>query len=159
MMAQHYSNPKRANDEHALPDVETFYLRDAEERSASYGEALLWDWTDNWPDAPRCIECGEHRDSPEHNYQVALSGTEHEFQLYEPGWYWQSCFPGCLPNGEPNGPFDTEELALADAREGVDDASDDYPDVCADCEQPNDSNVVDGSHECKCRRSHNDARS
>lgn len=33
-----------------------------------------------------------------------------------PGWYWQACFPGCLPDGEPNGPFDTEELAIADAQ-------------------------------------------
>jgi hypothetical protein len=32
------------------------------------------------------------------------------------GWYWWSCSPGCLPDGEPNGPFVTEEEALADAR-------------------------------------------
>jgi hypothetical protein len=35
---------------------------------------------------------------------------------YEPGWYWWSCFPGCLPDGDPYGPFKTEALALADAR-------------------------------------------
>lgn len=34
------------------------------------------------------------------------------------GWYWWSCFPGCLPDGEPNGPFETEAEALADAQEG-----------------------------------------
>src|SRR4030042_84535 len=33
----------------------------------------------------------------------------------EPGWYWWSCFPGCLPDGEPIGPFETKEEALADA--------------------------------------------
>lgn len=33
------------------------------------------------------------------------------------GWYWWACFPGCLPDGDPVGPFDTEEEALADARE------------------------------------------
>ena len=33
------------------------------------------------------------------------------------GYYWWSCFPGCLPDGEPNGPFATEAEALADARE------------------------------------------
>jgi hypothetical protein len=33
----------------------------------------------------------------------------------EPGWYWQACFPGCLPDGEPEGPFSTEDAALADA--------------------------------------------
>lgn len=33
-----------------------------------------------------------------------------------PGWYWWSCFPGCLPDGDPYGPFPTERLALKDAR-------------------------------------------
>lgn len=33
------------------------------------------------------------------------------------GWYWWSCFPGCLPDSEPFGPFPTEAAALADARE------------------------------------------
>lgn len=31
------------------------------------------------------------------------------------GWYWWACFPGCLPDGEPNGPFATEAEAIADA--------------------------------------------
>ena len=34
----------------------------------------------------------------------------------ESGYYWWPCFPGCLPDGEPVGPFPTEEEALADAR-------------------------------------------
>ena len=38
-----------------------------------------------------------------------------------PGWYWWSCFPGCLPDGDATGPFATEEEALADAQEGFDD--------------------------------------
>jgi hypothetical protein len=24
------------------------------------------------------------------------------------GWYWQACFPGCLPDGDPMGPYATE---------------------------------------------------
>lgn len=24
-----------------------------------------------------------------------------------PGWYWWACFPGCTPDGEPEGPFKT----------------------------------------------------
>lgn len=31
------------------------------------------------------------------------------------GWYWWACFPGCLPEGEPNGPFATKEEAISDA--------------------------------------------
>ena len=33
------------------------------------------------------------------------------------GWYWWACFPGCLPDSEPMGPFETEALALADAQD------------------------------------------
>lgn len=35
------------------------------------------------------------------------------------GWYWQACFPGCLPDGEPVGPFETEGAAIADAQKGA----------------------------------------
>ena len=31
------------------------------------------------------------------------------------GWWWWSCFPGCMPEGDPAGPFETKEAALADA--------------------------------------------
>lgn len=34
-----------------------------------------------------------------------------------PGYYWQPCFPGCLPDAdEPCGPFADYEQALSDAR-------------------------------------------
>jgi hypothetical protein len=35
------------------------------------------------------------------------------------GWYYWFCFPGCLPDSEPFGPFDTKEEALEDARESA----------------------------------------
>lgn len=31
-----------------------------------------------------------------------------------PGWYWWPCFPGCMPDGEAIGPFETSEAAYAD---------------------------------------------
>ena len=34
----------------------------------------------------------------------------------EDGYYWRSCFPGCLPDGDPMGPFDNEKEAIADAQ-------------------------------------------
>ena len=40
------------------------------------------------------------------------------------GWYWWSCFPGCMPDGDPCGPFETEAEALEDAR--------DFGDLCDD---------------------------
>ena len=30
------------------------------------------------------------------------------------GWFWWACHPGCLPDGEPFGPFDTEAEAVQD---------------------------------------------
>lgn len=36
----------------------------------------------------------------------------------EPGWYWVACWPGCLPDGDPQGPFETYEKAERDARLG-----------------------------------------
>lgn len=32
------------------------------------------------------------------------------------GWYWRSCFPGCLPDSEPVGPFKSSAEAMRDAR-------------------------------------------
>ena len=34
----------------------------------------------------------------------------------EAGWYWWICFPGCLPNSDPMGPFTTEQEAIDDAQ-------------------------------------------
>lgn len=34
----------------------------------------------------------------------------------EKGWYWWRCFPGCIPDGGPHGPFESEEEALEDSR-------------------------------------------
>ncbi len=33
----------------------------------------------------------------------------------KPGWYWWACFPGCLPDSEPAGPFATKAEAISDA--------------------------------------------
>lgn len=77
-MSQHYSDPTREADPHALPDVEVFYRTDAACRADIH-------WI-----------------------------TDADGDLA--GWYWWPCFPGCLPDGDPIGPFPTEAEALADAR-------------------------------------------
>lgn len=33
------------------------------------------------------------------------------------GFYWRACFPGCLPDGDPMGPFPSEQAAIDDANE------------------------------------------
>ena len=32
-----------------------------------------------------------------------------------PGWYWWACFPGCMPDSDPCGPFATSTQAMNDA--------------------------------------------
>jgi hypothetical protein len=39
-------------------------------------------------------------------------------ELMGEGWYWWACFPGCMPDSDPSGPYATEAEALADARDG-----------------------------------------
>lgn len=80
-MTQVYSDPKRAEDPHALPDVEVFYHKQGE-----------------------VIQPVEHDDDTSE-------------QQLETGYYWWSCFPGCLPDSDPIGPFATEDEAIADAQE------------------------------------------
>jgi hypothetical protein len=45
-----------------------------------------------------------------------VDGPNYEALQLEAGWYWWACFPGCLPDGEPSGPFDTMQEAIDDAR-------------------------------------------
>ena len=40
-----------------------------------------------------------------------------EEHLEHDKWYYWYCFPGCLPDSDPIGPFDTEEEAIEDARD------------------------------------------
>ena len=79
-MAQFYSNPNRMLDEHALPDIEVFFISERE-ASESRGDA----------DA---------------------EGGDPVFT--EAGYYWWTCFPGCLPDGDPNGPFPTMKACVDD---------------------------------------------
>ena len=95
-MAQHYSNPKRASEPHALPDIETFEITEE-----SWNRGL-------------CFLCPD-----DVNGVSAFDEEEHDRDHC--GWYWQACSPGCLPDSDPSGPFATEEEALEDARAGMED--------------------------------------
>ena len=102
---QEYSDPSRSDDPYALPDVEVFQLT--------------------------AIEVAEREDDlideyqRRHEYRLAGMNSRVREALLEAivdeqqitgGWYWWSCFPGCLPDSDPEGPFPTEADALDDAR-------------------------------------------
>jgi hypothetical protein len=40
-----------------------------------------------------------------------------EFESLARGWYWWACCPGCLPDGEPQGPYETEAEAIEASQE------------------------------------------
>ena len=43
--------------------------------------------------------------------------TDDDGEPFEPGWYWWACFPGCLPDGDPMGPYLNEQAAIDAAGE------------------------------------------
>lgn len=55
-------------------------------------------------------------DEPQSGTYESAMGDEYHLPA---GWYWISCFPGCLPDAEPMGPFGSEQEAVDDARELV----------------------------------------
>ena len=105
-MTQEYSDPSRKSDPYALPDVEVFQLTAHE--VAALDEDTIYKY------------------AKRHEFKTAfMSGRTMDTMLdaiveeesITGGWFWQACFPGCLPDGPPNGPFDTYAEALADAQD------------------------------------------
>jgi hypothetical protein len=109
-----FVDPSRESDTYALPDAEVFH--------ADAGE---WWYTDDGErcDAPSvfCPVCED---------DMVWSDTEEDHVCAEckreagtkvrpcgAGFYWWYSLPGCLPDSEPWGPFDTEDKAIASARE------------------------------------------
>jgi len=50
------------------------------------------------------------------NRDEGLGGYDGD-DRYTEGFYWAVCFPGCIPDSEFSGPFDSEELAEQNATE------------------------------------------
>ncbi len=56
-------------------------------------------------------------DDADHNLSDEPRNFDPDGEPVKPGFYWWSCFPGCLPDGDPSGPFETEQDAIKDATE------------------------------------------
>jgi hypothetical protein len=76
----------------------------------TYGSCEVFQW-----DRFDCEDAGIiQRDSESAtgwvSFDFGMGGTVRENAdptLWE-GWYWQACFPGCLPDGDPMGPYASE---------------------------------------------------
>ncbi len=110
-MSQHYSDPTRETDKYALPDVEVWSDR-LTIITSNCGVFTVG----RESEAARgfCPSCDRATCVHELTTDPDDTGILHTDKV---GWFYWSCFPGCLPDGEPNGPFDTEEAAIADMRE------------------------------------------
>lgn len=109
-MGYEYTNPKRASDTHALPNVEIFHVTEGE-----------W-WIDadgNRHDAPR------HDNVPCEAYETCDDADHKGLTPCAEGFYFAFGFPGCLWDSEPSGPYETYEAALEAARESSGDEEED----------------------------------
>lgn len=79
---------------------------------------------DNFGDNIRVYHMGAGEFNPEDTSswmgerarQAIEDGTDPEDVGVElEGWYWDYCIPGCMPDSDEHGPFDTEEKAWKDA--------------------------------------------
>lgn len=103
-----YSDPARASDPYALPNVEIFQLTAAEvAESAAY-------------------EDEQYEFMQRHEFRLAnMNRQMHERMIdamveelgIQGGWFYWYCFPGCLPDSDAIGPFDTWEDARDAAQE------------------------------------------
>src|SRR5690349_2405631 len=96
-MTQHYSDPSRESDPHALPNIETFQLT-----------------------ASEVVERDDdviHEFMQRHEFRLASMNSRVrkrmldaivEEQRISGGWFYWFCFPGCMPDGDAIGPFATE---------------------------------------------------
>jgi hypothetical protein len=100
---QAYSDPRRASDMYSLPDVEVFELTATE--VAAQDEDLVWEYQKRFK-----LASMNSRD------REAMLNAMVEENGITGGWFWWTCFPGCLPDSDAIGPFATRREALEDAQ-------------------------------------------
>jgi hypothetical protein len=101
-MSQHYMNPADANDPKKLPNILTMQVR--------YG----------YCDGCDGLVLGETGNDTEPCEERACRHEELRVIIQHVGWFYWFCMPGCMPDTEPIGPFDSEAEALEDARKDHD---------------------------------------
>jgi hypothetical protein len=87
-----YSNLKRESDTYALPDVEIFHHEHCKRELCALNAGSKADIFGE------CI-------------------LDSDGDCCGSGWYYQFCFPGCMPESDPFGPYETYEAALEACRD------------------------------------------
>jgi DNA-directed RNA polymerase subunit RPC12/RpoP len=98
-MAQFFSNPKRETAPYAMPDAEAWRAEVYRFDCETCGDMLLHEGeVDAATDGVQCPSCQGNRGT------LVRTG--------EKKWWAWFCFPGCMPESEPFGPFDSEKQAI-----------------------------------------------
>lgn len=101
-----YSDKSRANGKYALPDVEIFQLTARE--VAETQEDTIYEY----------MKRPEFRlASMNIRDREKMFDTMIEEEGIQGGWFYWYCFPGCLPDSDPFGPYDTWQAAKTAMRE------------------------------------------
>ena len=106
-MTQHYSDPARESDDHALPNLEVFQMTAEEVATSGQYEDEIFEL------------CKRHEFRlAGFNGRVRERALETliEEQGITGGWFYWYCFPGCLPDSEAMGPYASRQEALKAAR-------------------------------------------
>ncbi len=90
-MTYYYLDETREREQYALPNVWVFHVEKAE-------------WY-------VCEQCGERCE------ESVCDHCEAEAEPVNEGYMYAFCFPGCMPDSEPMGPYPTEEQALKACRD------------------------------------------
>lgn len=103
---QFYSDPSREKEKWSLPDCEAFTMT-AEECAETMEDEIY--------------ELMKRKE-----FRLALINSRVREKMMETlieenaikgGWFYQHCFPGCLPEGDPVGPFATRDDAVKACQE------------------------------------------
>lgn len=110
---------------------QSLYDREPPLDSEGYTPGAVYEWDETSPHGEACGDCGRTISEPycPAGYEVFECPGDYDLpegaesrdstDAYPEGWYWWSCQPGCLPDGDPSGPFATEAEALADLLGGL----------------------------------------
>ena len=103
---QAYSDPTRETDPHALPDLEIFQLTADEVAASGMYEDEQYEYMKRHEFRLASMNSRDR--------QAMLDAMVDELGI-EGGWFYWYCFPGCLPDSPPFGPFDSPETAIFQA--------------------------------------------
>ena len=102
---QFYLDQSKEKEAYSLPDAEAFQLT-TEEALEYLDEDTIWEYMKDFP-----LAIMNSRDRGRMIDAMVNDG------MLSGGWFAHVCFPGCLPESSPIGPYETADEAISAARD------------------------------------------